>query len=58
MENAIIIAVLLVILFFSIRYIVKKKAKGARCIGCPYADSCNRHCSCSTTSENKEDKTK
>ena len=28
------------IVFFSVRYIVKQKRKGVKCIGCPVADSC------------------
>ena len=40
-----IIAVIAIalILFFAIRYIYKEKKKGKACIGCPYADSCQRH---------------
>ncbi len=30
------------ILFLAIRYIVKEKKKGNKCIGCPYAESCGR----------------
>lgn len=28
------------IVFFALRYIVKQKRKGVKCIGCPVADSC------------------
>lgn len=28
------------IVFFALRYIVTQKRKGAKCIGCPVADSC------------------
>lgn len=34
---------LAVILFFAARYIYKEKKKGNQCIGCPYADSCQKH---------------
>ena len=27
--------------FLAIRFIVKEKLKGKKCIGCPYADSCS-----------------
>ena len=31
------------IVFFAVRYIYKEKKKGTACIGCPYADSCQKH---------------
>ena len=34
---------LVLILFLAIRYIVKEKKKGAKCIGCPYAGSCEKN---------------
>ena len=30
-----------VIVFLAIRYIVKEKLKGSKCVGCPYAESCH-----------------
>ena len=40
-----IIAVIVIaaILFFAIRYIVRKRKKGVQCIGCPFAESCTNH---------------
>lgn len=39
------IIILALIVFLAVRYIVKEKRKGNKCIGCPYADSCPRnHC--------------
>ena len=45
MENIIIIATLVVILGFAIRYIVKSKKNGEKCIGCPNAKTCGS-CNC------------
>lgn len=45
MTNFIIIAVLAVILGIAIRYIVKAKKSGKKCIGCP--GNCGCSCSCS-----------
>ncbi len=30
----------------AIAYIVVQKKKGKKCVGCPYADSCSKNCSC------------
>ena len=45
MNIATIIAIisLVAILFFAIRYIIKEKKKGNKCIGCPFADSCQKY---------------
>ena len=40
MENIVIIAILVLILGFAIRYIVKSKKRGEKCIGCPNAKTC------------------
>ncbi len=42
MNAATVIAViaLIAIVFLAVRYIVKEKKKGTKCIGCPFADSC------------------
>ncbi len=37
------IVVLLGIVFLAARYIVREKKRGVKCIGCPYADSCQKH---------------
>ena len=44
MENIVIIALLLAILFTVIVYIVKAKKKGIKCIGCPNKN-CKGKCS-------------
>ena len=31
------------ILFLAVRYIVKEKRNGTKCIGCPHAGSCNKN---------------
>lgn len=45
MNIATIIAIIAIVLivFFAVRYIYKEKKKGTKCIGCPYADSCQKH---------------
>ena len=45
MNAATVIAViaLILIVFFAVRYIVKAKKRGVKCIGCPYADCCSHH---------------
>ena len=45
MNTATIIALLAVVLIVSlaVRYIVREKKKGTKCIGCPYAGSCTRY---------------
>lgn len=40
-----IIAIVLIV-FFAVRYIYKEKKKGTKCIGCPYADSCQKNKNC------------
>ena len=44
MENIIIIAVVAVIVIVAGLYVYKQKKIGKKCIGCPYADSCNGGC--------------
>jgi len=45
MNAATIIAViaLVCIVFFAVRYIVKEKKRGVRCIGCPMAGTCEKY---------------
>ena len=46
--NLIILAVVLLIVIACICYIVREKKRGAKCIGCPYAQSCGKSsCDCS-----------
>ena len=44
MNIATVIAViaLVLIIFFAVRYIVKEKKKGTKCIGCPMAGQCEK----------------
>lgn len=49
MENAIVIAILVVLIGGAIWYIVKAKKSGAKCIGCSVSGSCSSKssgCSC------------
>lgn len=43
LETIIPIVIIALILFFAIRYIVKSKKRGDKCIGCPMAGSCQKH---------------
>ena len=54
MADFIILAIVLVILAFAIRYIVKAKKSGVKCIGCPSGSTCSHgqngsgcNCGCS-----------
>lgn len=52
MKDIIIAIVLILVLVFSISYIVKAKKNGVKCIGCPSGKECNCGCSkCSSDSE-------
>lgn len=44
MENIIIITILIMIVGAAVFYLVRAKKKGAKCIGCPHAKQCGRHC--------------
>ena len=48
MKDLIILAILAVILFVVIRYLVKAKKRGVKCIGCPEGCSCGNkeHSNC------------
>lgn len=46
MADFILVIVLLLIVGMAIRYIIKEKKRGVRCIGCPQAGACaKKHCS-------------
>lgn len=45
MKNIVIILVLILVLAMAIRYIVKAKKNGVKCIGCPSGKECGG-CSC------------
>ena len=44
MNTATVIGILALaaIVFFAVRYIVKEKKKGKKCIACPYAEACSK----------------
>lgn len=48
MNIATIIAViaLAIVVFLVIRYLVREKRKGNKCIGCPYAGECCKYSNC------------
>ncbi len=37
------IAVLALIVFLAVRYIIREKKRGAKCIGCPFAEACSKN---------------
>ena len=45
MNNLAAIAIIVLILGNAIWYIVRKRKKGIKCIGCPHASQCNLDCS-------------
>jgi len=42
MGNALIIAILVILVFFAVRSIIKNRKKGCHCGGCPCSGSCNK----------------
>lgn len=48
MELGVVISLILiaVIVGSASAYLVKAKKSGKKCIGCPYASSCSKKCSC------------
>ena len=44
MKNIIVILIIALILALAIFYIVREKKKGAKCIGCPSANTCPKGC--------------
>ena len=48
----IVIAIIALAVGGALAYIIKAKASGKKCIGCPYASSCgSKKCSCSSSDE-------
>lgn len=43
MTTIVAIAVLALIVSLAVRYIVREKRRGTKCIGCPFAGSCEKH---------------
>ena len=45
MNAATIISIIIIalVVFLAVRYIVREKKKGRKCIGCPYCDSCPKN---------------
>ena len=44
MENAIIIAVLVLVIGAAALYVIRAKKRGTKCVGCPYAEQCGGRC--------------
>ena len=45
MDNIIALGIILIIIGLALGYIIKQKKNGNKCIGCPYANSC-QNCNC------------
>lgn len=45
MNLATVIAVicLVIVVFLAVRYIYKEKKKGSKCVGCPFAEGCQKY---------------
>ena len=44
MKNLIVILILVVIVAGIVRYLIRAKKRGEKCIGCPYAKQCKGTC--------------
>lgn len=44
MENIIIAIILIAIVVGIVLYLIRAKKRGAKCIGCPYANQCGGKC--------------
>ena len=42
LATAVSLIAVIAVVFFAVRYIVKAKKRGVKCIGCPAADSCTK----------------
>lgn len=52
MANAIVIVIIATLVFLAIRYIIKAKKSGVKCIGCPQAGQCASKHNASAGQEN------
>ena len=43
LATIIALVVLAAVLFLAGRYIYREKKRGVKCVGCPYAGSCEKH---------------
>jgi len=41
-KDLVVILILALVIGLAVFYIVKKKKSGAKCIGCPYSESCGK----------------
>ena len=41
--TVIAVLALAAVIFFAVRYIVREKKKGSKCVGCPYAGECCKY---------------
>ena len=52
--TGIAVIALALILFLVVRYLIKEKRKGNKCIGCPYAGECMKYPQCGETTNNNK----
>ena len=52
--DIIVIAVIGLIVGGAVAYIIRAKKRGQKCIGCPYANSCNAKNKCACNSTNNQ----
>ena len=41
--TVIAVIVLAAVIYFAVRYLVREKKKGSKCVGCPYAGECCKY---------------
>ena len=55
MIDIIVISIIGVVVGLAVGFIIKEKKRGKKCIGCPYASSCQSKCSCNSQKNNEKD---
>lgn len=53
-SDIVVIAIVAVIVVLALRYIIKTKKSGAKCIGCPSGGCCDQKSCCGCQTEDKE----
>ena len=54
MDEIIAISAIVLVIGGAVAYIIKSKRSGKKCIGCPYADSCGKKCTCKCDNDKQE----
>ena len=53
--DIIVIAIICAVVGLAIGFIIKEKRRGKKCVGCPYASSCQSRCGCNSQKQSKKD---